>query len=162
MKANTSIETTGQIITQSTTGFDGSETRLPDTGQAGPQQNGAKEQGKGKTESELRAAARRKGLTLKELADKMGVSYGYLSQVSAGSRPWFPMLRERATAVLGEVPGQGDGFQRQGSGAPRGSVRQLHDPGVPGPKEHEPRGPGQGGGRAGRSREGGSRPMSHR
>ena len=35
--------------------------------------------GTGKPESELRAAARRHGLTLKELAVKMGVSYDYLS-----------------------------------------------------------------------------------
>ena len=37
---------------------------------------GAAEQGqtKGKPESELRAAARRHGLTLKELADRMGVN----------------------------------------------------------------------------------------
>ena len=61
----------------------------------------------GKTESELRAAARRRGLTLKELAGRMGVSYNYLSQVSSGRRPWTDSLRERATAVLGEVPGQG-------------------------------------------------------
>ena len=37
----------------------------------------------------------------------MGVSYGYLSSVASGRRPWSPMLRERARAVLGEVPGQG-------------------------------------------------------
>ncbi len=70
--------------------------------------------GQGKLESELRAAARRKGLTLKELADKMGISYGYLSQVSAGSRPWTPMLRERAMAILGEVPGQGVVYRQGG------------------------------------------------
>ena len=68
----------------------------------------------GKTESELRAAARRKGLTLKELADLMSVSYGYLSSVSTGSRPWSPMLRERAQAVLGEVPGQGVVYRQGG------------------------------------------------
>ena len=71
-------------------------------------------QGQGKPESELRAAARRKGLTLKELAEKMGVSYRYLSQVSSGSRPWSPMLRERAMAVLGEVPGQGVVYRQGG------------------------------------------------
>ena len=69
---------------------------------------------KGKPESELRAAARRKGLTLKELADLMGISYGYLSQVSSGSRPWSPMLRERAKAVLGEVPGPGVVYRQGG------------------------------------------------
>ena len=61
----------------------------------------------GKPESELRAAARRRGLTMKELAKKMGVSASYLSQVGTGKRPWTPKLREKAMAVLGEVPGQG-------------------------------------------------------
>ena len=76
----------------------------------------ATEQGqtKGKPESELRAAARRHGLNLKELADRMGVNYGYLSSVASGRRPWTPMLRERATAVLGEVPGQGVVYRQGG------------------------------------------------
>ncbi len=69
---------------------------------------------RGKPESELRAAARRKGLTLKELAHLMGVSYNYLSQVSSGRRPWTPMLRERAMAVLGEVPGTGIVYRQGG------------------------------------------------
>ncbi len=58
-------------------------------------------------ETELRAAARRRGLTMKELAKKMGVAPGYLSQVGTGKRPWTPKLREKAMAVLGDVPGQG-------------------------------------------------------
>ena len=50
---------------------------LQDTeSQAGAGRNTANQ---GKPESELRAAARRKGLTLKELAHRMGVSYRYLS-----------------------------------------------------------------------------------
>ena len=69
---------------------------------------------RGKPESELRAAARRKGLTLKELAHLMGVNYSYLSQVSSGRRPWTPMLRERAMAVLGEVPGTGVVYRQGG------------------------------------------------
>ena len=68
----------------------------------------------GKPESELRAAARRHGLNLKELADRMGVNYGYLSSVASGRRPWTPLLRERATAVLGEVPGQGIVYRQGG------------------------------------------------
>ena len=68
----------------------------------------------GKPESELRAAARRKGLNLKELAHLMGVSYRYLCQVSNGHRPWSPMMRERALAVLGEVPGQGVVYRQDG------------------------------------------------
>ncbi len=126
MKATTSIEITAQTINHPTTGFDGSETCVPDTRQARPQRNGAKEQGRGKPESELRAAARRKGLTLKELANLMGVSYGYVSQVSAGSRPWSPMLRERAMAVLGEVPGQGVAYRQGGlvNGAESTCIRE--------------------------------------
>ena len=68
----------------------------------------------GKPESELRAAARRKGLNLKELAALMGVSYRYLGQVANGHRPWSPMMRERALAVLGEVPGQGMVYRQDG------------------------------------------------
>ena len=66
------------------------------------------------TESELRAAARRRGLTMKELADKMGVSAGYLSQIANGRRPWTPKMREKAAAVLGEVPGQGIVYRQGG------------------------------------------------
>ena len=62
---------------------------------------------RGKPESELRAAAREKGLTMKELAALMGVSASHLSQVGTGKKPWTPSLREKAMAVLGEVPGQG-------------------------------------------------------
>ena len=45
---------------------------------------------------------------------KMGVSYGYLLQVASGQRPWSPMMRERAMAVLGEVPGQGVVYRQGG------------------------------------------------
>ena len=71
-------------------------------------------QTRGKAESELKAAARRHGINLKELADRMGVNYGYLSSVASGRRPWTPLLRERATAVLGEVPGQGIVYRQGG------------------------------------------------
>ena len=77
---------------------------------------------RGKQESELRAAARRKGYTLKELAVLMGVSYRYLSQVSSGSRPWSPMMRERAMAVMGEVPGQGLVYRQGGAVTSESSV----------------------------------------
>ena len=69
---------------------------------------------RGKPESELRAAARRRGLTLKELADRMGVNYSHLCSVANGRRPWTPDLRERAIAVLGEVPGQGIVYRQGG------------------------------------------------
>ena len=65
-------------------------------------------------ETELRAAARRRGLTMKELAVKMGVSAGYLSQIANGGRPWTPKMREKAAAVLGEVPGQGTVYRQGG------------------------------------------------
>ena len=65
-------------------------------------------------ESELRAAARRRGLTMKELAAMMGVSAGYLSQIANGGRPWTPQMREKAAAVLGEVPGQGTVYRQGG------------------------------------------------
>ena len=65
-------------------------------------------------ESELRAAARRRGLTMKELAVKMGVSAGYLSQIANGGRPWTPKMREKVVAVLGEVPGQGIVYRQGG------------------------------------------------
>ena len=99
------------------------------TVQAPEIQAGAAEQGqtKGKPESELRAAARRHGLTLKELADRMGVNYGYLSSVASGRRPWTPMLRERAMAVLGDVPGQGIVY-RQGRRTPGPHPPQFQRP----------------------------------
>ena len=79
--------------------------------QHGSEDNG---QSRGKPESELRAAARRRGLSLKELASLMGVNYGHLCSVANGRRPWTPMMTERATAVLGEVPGQGVVYRRGG------------------------------------------------
>ena len=78
-----------------------------------------KGQSQGKPESELRAAARKHGLTLKQLADRMDVNYSHLCSVANGRRPWTPVLREKAMAVLGEVPGQGIVY-RQG-----GLVQQL-------------------------------------
>ena len=65
-------------------------------------------------ESELRAAARRRGLTMKQLAALMGVSAGYLSQIANGRGPWTPKMREKVAAVLGEVPGQGTVYRQGG------------------------------------------------
>ena len=62
---------------------------------------------RGRTETKLRAAARRRGLTMQELATKMGVGSGYISQIATGCRPWSQAMREKAEALLGEVPGQG-------------------------------------------------------
>ena len=108
MTATTNIDK-AEIISHPTTGFgfgfDGDGNTIQRTEQ-GP--------AKGKPESELRAAARRRGLNLKELADRMGVNYGYLSSVAGGRRPWSPMLRERVMAALGEVPGQGTVYRQGG------------------------------------------------
>ena len=73
-----------------------------------------KGQSQGKPESELRAAARKHGLTLKQLADRMDVNYSHLCSVANGRRPWTPVLREKAMAVLGEVPGQGIVYRQGG------------------------------------------------
>lgn len=70
---------------------------------------------RGKPESELRAAARRRGLTMQELAALMGVSPGYLSTVATGRRPWSQAMREKSIAVLGEVPGQGLVYRQGGA-----------------------------------------------
>ena len=65
-------------------------------------------------ETELRAAARRRGVTMKELAALMGVSAGYLSQFANGGRQWTPKMRQKVAAVLGEVPGQGTVYRQGG------------------------------------------------
>ena len=65
-------------------------------------------------ETELRAAARRRGLTMKELAAKMGVTASYLSGIATGRKPWTPAMQEKAVAVLGEVPGQGVVYRQSG------------------------------------------------
>ncbi|MYC37595.1 MAG: helix-turn-helix domain-containing protein [Chloroflexi bacterium] len=113
MKATTSIDT-AKVITHPTTGHPDGEIGVPITGQARPNQNEARKQGNGKPESELRAAARRQGLTLKELAARMGVNYSHLCAVANGKRPWTADLREKASAILGEVPGQGVVYRQGG------------------------------------------------
>ncbi len=74
-----------------------------------------KGENRGKSESELQAAARRHGLTVKELAARMGVNYSHLCAVANGRRPWTPVLREKVEAVLGEVPGQGTVYRQGGA-----------------------------------------------
>ena len=64
-------------------------------------------------ETEMRAAARRHGMTMKELATRMGVSKCYLSQIATGKKHWTPKMQDKITAVLGEVPGQGTVHVRQ-------------------------------------------------
>ena len=81
---------------------------------------------KGKAESELRAAARRHGYTLKALAVLMGVNYSHLCSVSNGRRPWTHDLQEKAMAALGEVPGQGVVYREGGrvSGGESNYIRE--------------------------------------
>ena len=85
---------------------------LQDTG--APARAGSETANRGKAESELQAVARRHGLTVKDLAVRMGVNYSHLCAVAKGRRPWTPMLRERVAAVLGEVPGQGTVYRQGG------------------------------------------------
>jgi len=69
---------------------------------------------RGGQESELRAAARERGLTLKELAALMGVTPSHLSQVARGIKPLTANMRARIEAVLGEVPAQGVVYRQGG------------------------------------------------
>ena len=125
MKATTSIDRTSITHNLSATGNGQDDTNaLRDSG-AQPQE-GNKAANKGKAESELRAAARCKGLTVKELAALMGVNYSHLCSVANGRRPWTPDLREKAMTVLGEVPGQGVVYRQVGrvSGADSNYIRE--------------------------------------
>ena len=70
------------------TNIDTSDTKANFGTSTNPATSAAQGQTKGKPESELRATARRHGLNLKDLADRMGVNYGYLSSVASGRRPW--------------------------------------------------------------------------
>ena len=65
-------------------------------------------------ESELRAAARRCGLTMSELAAELGVTRGYLSLLASGRRRWTTRMRDKALAALGEAPGQGLVYRQKG------------------------------------------------
>ena len=121
MKATTSIDQTSITLNMAANlnGQDGTDA-LQDT------EAQAESANKGKPESELRAAARRKGLTLKELAALMGVNYSHLCSVANGKRPWTADLKEKAMAVLGEVPGQGVVYRQCGrvSGGDSNYIRE--------------------------------------
>ena len=68
-----------------------------------------------KAETALRAAARRRGLTMGELADRMGVNPSHLSSIATGRRPWTQAMREKAMEALGEVPAQGVVYRQGGA-----------------------------------------------
>ena len=117
-------------------------------------------------ESELRAAARRCGLTMSELAAELGVTRGYLSLLASGRRRWTIRMRDKALAALGEAPGQGLvyrqkevvsgessyirerartlGMSMQDLAERVGGNSRLHVGGVPGPQEDGSKGPGTG------------------
>ena len=76
----------------------------PDIGRADEKPNGQPALGR---ETALRAAARRNGLTIRELAAKIGVTPGHLSQIASGGKRWTSEARRKAEAVLVEVPAQG-------------------------------------------------------
>ena len=113
MMAITNIDR-AETNTHPTATFDGYGYGNTLQGQEVQEESAGQKSTTGKPESELRAAARRHGLTMKELAHLMGVNAGYLSAVANGGRPWTPMMRERVMAVLGEVPGQGIVYRQGG------------------------------------------------
>ena len=113
MKANTSIDQTS-ITHNLAANLNGQGDNIALQETEAQAQDGNKPANRGKAESELRAAARRKGLNLKELAALMGVNYSHLCAVANGGRPWTADLREKALAVLGEVPGQGVVYREGG------------------------------------------------
>ena len=113
MKATASIDNTNITRNLAATHNDQDDTNsLQDT--ESHAEVGQETAHQGRPESELRAAARRHGLTLKELAALMNVNYSHLCSVANGRRPWTPDLREKVAAVLGEVPGQGVVYRQGG------------------------------------------------
>ena len=105
-----------EVFSHAAARSDGDGNPVPGTGQAPEIRAEAAGPGRStdKPETELRAAARRHGLTMKELAAKMGVTPGYLSAVATGRKPWTPKMREKAVAVLGEASGQGVVYRQGG------------------------------------------------
>ena len=79
---------------------------------------------------DLKAAVRRRGLTMKELATKLGVSAGYLSGLSTGRNQWTQQMRAKAMAVLGEVPGQGIVYRQGGELVSASAERVVLSAGV--------------------------------
>lgn len=114
MKATTSIDRTETNTTTSNSQGNGNTPTVPQVQAKQRQKKAAANNGQGKPESELRAAARRHGLTMKELADRMGISHRYLSMLSTGKVPWSQAMKQKVMAVLGEVPGQGVVYRQGG------------------------------------------------
>ena len=89
----------------------GSTTERP---QQGDPKTSVARPGTGRPESALRATARRQGLTMQELAARMRVTPGHLSALATGRKSWTPAMRERAAAVLGDVPSEGFVYRQGG------------------------------------------------
>ena len=125
MKATTSSDNTSITHDLAYTGDGQNDTIALQNSEAQPQAEN-KAANRGKADSELRAAARRHGYTVKELAAKMCVNYSHLCSVANGRRPWTPDLRGKAMAVLGEVPGQGVVYREGGrvSGSESNYIRE--------------------------------------
>ena len=109
----------------------------------------------------IREQARELGLSQKDLAQRVGVSAGYMSDVCRGRRNMSPAVQARVEKVLGgqveiaparvrKPPGgpgeRGDhlhpgacpreGHEPQGPGGAGRGVLRLPDPGLAGPAEH--------------------------
>ncbi len=62
---------------------------------------------------DLKTAARRRGLTMKEFAARVGVTPGYLSGIASGRRQWTARMREKVEAALEETPERGFVYRRR-------------------------------------------------
>ena len=62
---------------------------------------------------DLKTAVRRRGLTMKEFAVRIGVTPGYLSEIGSGRRQWTDRMRERVEAALEETPERGFVYRRR-------------------------------------------------
>ena len=125
MKATTSSDQTSITHNLAATGDGQDDANVLQDSEAQAQSEN-KAGSRGKPESELRAAARRQGLTLKALASQMDVNYSHLCAVANGKRPWTADLKEKVKAVLGEVPGQGVVYRQVGrvSGVESNYIRE--------------------------------------
>ena len=129
--------------------------------------------------SVIRERAREKGMTLKDLAVVVGMSYRYMSQVARGQRSMSPSMQVRVESALGgpvEIapalcanrqdsipkrrqqlhPGKGPGVgpEHGGTGGPGGGESRVHVRRGKGPQEPQPPDAGAGGEGAGGSRQG--------
>ena len=62
---------------------------------------------------DLKTAVRRRGLTMKEFAARIGVTPGYLSEIGSWRRKWTARMRDRVEAALDETPERGFVYRRR-------------------------------------------------